>query len=103
MKALYEESETAEVFTWTPPSNNQAHVWQEKFSLRGKMPFPITRQSEREKAAHRQKHHDQPGAERAPVRRIAAEHVMNCYVVWEFAENKEGAQQFLIDYVDAFP
>src|SRR2546422_1722598 len=24
MKALYQESETAEVFTWTPPSNNQA-------------------------------------------------------------------------------
>src|SRR5216684_791409 len=24
MKALYEESETQEVFTWTPPSNNQA-------------------------------------------------------------------------------
>ena len=24
MKALYQETETAEVFTWTPPSNNQA-------------------------------------------------------------------------------
>jgi multiple sugar transport system substrate-binding protein len=36
------------------------------------------------------------------VRRIAAEHVMNCYVIWNFAENKEGAQQFLIDYMDHF-
>jgi multiple sugar transport system substrate-binding protein len=27
---------------------------------------------------------------------------MNCYVVWEFAENKDGAQQFLIDYMDHF-
>ena len=27
---------------------------------------------------------------------------MNSYVVWDFAENKEGAQQFLIDFVDAF-
>ena len=24
MKALFQESETQEVFTWTPPSNNQA-------------------------------------------------------------------------------
>jgi len=24
MKAVYQESETPEVFTWTPPSNNQA-------------------------------------------------------------------------------
>src|SRR5207302_8019996 len=39
---------------------------------------------------------------RGPVRRIAAEHVMDCYVIWEFAENKDGAQQFLIDYIDAF-
>ena len=27
---------------------------------------------------------------------------MDCYVIWEFAENKDGAQQFLIDYIDAF-
>jgi multiple sugar transport system substrate-binding protein len=61
----------------------------------------ITRQAEREK---------QPigskimlcKALKGPVRRIAAEHVMDCYVVWNFAENKEGAQKFLIDYMDAF-
>jgi multiple sugar transport system substrate-binding protein len=39
---------------------------------------------------------------KGPVRRIAAEHVMNCYVIWDFAENKEGAQKFLIDYIDSF-
>jgi multiple sugar transport system substrate-binding protein len=27
---------------------------------------------------------------------------MNCYVIWEFAENKEGAQKFLIDFMDHF-
>ncbi|HET9165995.1 MAG TPA: extracellular solute-binding protein, partial [Candidatus Angelobacter sp.] len=46
MKALYEESETPEVFTWTPPSNNQA-------MLAGKVSYvanaiSITRQAERE-------------------------------------------------------
>ena len=39
---------------------------------------------------------------KGPVRRIAAEHVMDCYVIWGFAENKEGAKQFLVDYIDNF-
>ncbi len=29
---------------------------------------------------------------RGPVRRIAAEHFMNCYVIWKFAENIDGGQ-----------
>jgi multiple sugar transport system substrate-binding protein len=41
-------------------------------------------------------------APKGPVRRMAAEHVMDCYAIWRFAENKEGAKQFLADYVDAF-
>ncbi len=36
------------------------------------------------------------------MRRIAAEHVMNCYVIWKFAENIDGAKQFLVDLVDHF-
>ena len=28
---------------------------------------------------------------------------MNCYVVWKFAQNPDGAKQFLVDLVDAFP
>jgi multiple sugar transport system substrate-binding protein len=34
-----------------------------------------------------------------PVRRMGLEHVMGVYVIWKFAENKEGAKQFLIDLV----
>jgi multiple sugar transport system substrate-binding protein len=99
MKALYQESETAEVFTWTPPSNNQA-------MLAGRVSYvanaiSITRQAEREKLPIDSKIMISR-ALKGPVRRIAAEHVMNCYVIWEFAENKDGAQQFLIDYIDAF-
>src|SRR5437879_9288088 len=46
MKALYQESQTPEVFTWTPPSNNQA-------MLAGRVSYvanaiSITRHSERE-------------------------------------------------------
>src|SRR3954453_1158734 len=99
MKALYEESETPEVFTWTPPSNNQA-------MLAGKVSYvanaiSITRQAERKKLPI-DKNIMVSRALKGPVRRIAAEHVMDCYVIWEFAENKDGAQQFLIDYIDAF-
>jgi multiple sugar transport system substrate-binding protein len=99
MKALYQESETPEVFTWTPPSNNQA-------MLAGRVSFvanaiSITRQSEREHLPIDSKIMLSQ-ALKGPVRRIAAEHVMDCYVVWDFAENKEGAQQFLIDYMDSF-
>jgi multiple sugar transport system substrate-binding protein len=99
MKALYQETETAEVFTWTPPSNNQA-------MLAGRVSYvanaiSITRQAEREKLPIDSKIMISR-ALKGPVRRIAAEHVMNCYVIWEFAENKDGAQQFLIDYIDAF-
>jgi multiple sugar transport system substrate-binding protein len=61
----------------------------------------ITRQSEREKLPI-DKNIMISKALKGPVRRIAAEHVMDCYVIWEFAENKDGAQQFLIDYIDAF-
>jgi len=99
MKALYQEAETPEVFTWTPPSNNQA-------MLAGKVSYvanaiSVTRQSEREHLPI-DKNIGICRAPKGPVRRIAAEHVMNCYVIWEFAENKEGAQQFLVDYIDHF-
>ena len=99
MKALYQESETAEVFTWTPPSNNQG-------MLAGRLSYvanaiSITRQAEREKMPIDSKL-GICATPKGPVRRIAAEHVMNCYVIWEFAENKEGAQKFLIDYMDHF-
>jgi multiple sugar transport system substrate-binding protein len=99
MKELYQKTETPEVFTWTPPSNNQA-------MLAGRVSFvmnaiSITRQSEREKLPIDSKIMVSP-ALKGPVRRIAAEHVMNCYVIWEFAENREGAQKFLIDFMDHF-
>ncbi|HEV7519777.1 MAG TPA: extracellular solute-binding protein [Candidatus Angelobacter sp.] len=99
MKALHQETETPEVFTWTPPSNNQA-------MLAGRVSYvanaiSITRQAEREKLPIESKIMISR-ALKGPARRIAAEHVMNCYTIWDFAENKDGAQQFLIDYIDAF-
>jgi multiple sugar transport system substrate-binding protein len=98
-KALFSESQTAEVFTWDPSSNNRA-------MLAGQVSFvqnaiSVTRTAEKDKNPIAGK----IGISKAlkgPVRRIAAEHVMDCYVTWNFSENKEGAQQFLIDYIDSF-
>jgi multiple sugar transport system substrate-binding protein len=99
MRAFQKESQTDEVFTWDPSSNNRA-------ILAGKSSFvmnaiSVTRQAEKDNPEMSAKIQLVP-ALKGPVRRIAAEHVMSCYVVWSFAENRDGAKQFLIDYVDAF-
>jgi multiple sugar transport system substrate-binding protein len=99
MRSLYKEAETAEVFTWDPSSNNRG-------ILAGKLSFvanaiSVTRSAEKDNPEMSAKIQLAP-ALKGPVRAIAAEHVMDCYVIWDFAENKQGAQQFLIDYMDTF-
>ena len=99
VRALYKEAMTPEVFTWDPSSNN-------RMILAGRASFvcnaiSVTRTAERENPQMGRKIGLTP-ALKGPVRRIAAEHLMNCYVVWKFAENPDAAQQFLVDLVDRF-
>ncbi|HEX4441243.1 MAG TPA: extracellular solute-binding protein [Thermoanaerobaculia bacterium] len=99
IRALYRETETAEVLTWDPSSNN-------RMMLAGRASYvqnaiSVTRTAERENPELARKIGLVP-ALRGPVRRIAAEHLMNCYVIWKFAKNIEGAKQFLVDMVGAF-
>ena len=99
VRELYRQCETAEVFSWDPSSNNRG-------ILSGKLSFvqnaiSVTRSAEKDNPEMSKQIQLTP-ALKGPVRRIAAEHVMDCYVVWEFAENKEGAKQFLVDLVDNF-
>jgi multiple sugar transport system substrate-binding protein len=99
MRDLYKQTETAEVFSWDPSSNNRG-------ILSGKLSFvqnaiSVTRAAEKDNP-EMSKQIQLTTALKGPVRRIAAEHVMSCYVVWEFAQNKEGATQFLVDLVDDF-
>src|ERR1044071_3934204 len=61
----------------------------------------VTRSAEKDNPDMSKKIQLRP-ALRGPVRRIACEHVMDCYVIWDFAENKEDAKKFLIDYIDNF-
>ncbi len=99
MRALFQDAETPEVFTWDPSSNNRA-------MLAGKVSFvdnaiSITREAEN-KQMDIAKQIMISRALKGPAARLAAEHVMSCYVVWKFAENQEGAKQFLADFIDHF-
>jgi multiple sugar transport system substrate-binding protein len=99
VRALYWEAMTPEVFTWDPSSNN-------RMMLAGRASFvcnaiSVTRTAEKENPEMARKI-GLTQALRGPVRRIAAEHVMNCYVIWKFADNIDGAKQFLVDLVGNF-
>jgi len=99
MRALYQESETPEVFTWDETSNNRA-------MLSGKISYTmnaisITRAAEKDNPEMSKKI-QLCQALKGPERRMSPGNVVNYYVIWEFAENKEGAKQFLKDFTDNF-
>jgi multiple sugar transport system substrate-binding protein len=99
VKALYEETMTDEVFTWDASSNN-------RFMLAGKgslalNAISITRTGEEKKIPVADSIWLAKAAQ-GPVRRIGLEHVMDVYVIWKFAENIDGAKQFLVDYIGNF-
>jgi multiple sugar transport system substrate-binding protein len=99
VKALFEETMTPEVFTWDASSNNRAMI-AGKISL-ALNAISITRTAEKDDPAISRKI-QLAKALRGPARAIGLEHVMQCYVVWRFAENIEGAKKFLIDYTTDF-
>ncbi len=99
-RALYRETMTPEVFTWDPSSNN-------RMMLAGRGSFilnaiSVTRTAEKENPDIARKIGLAP-ALAGPVRSLTCEHVMNCYVIWKFAENPDGARQFLVDLADSLP
>jgi len=99
VRQLFRDTMTPEVFSWDPSSNNRG-------ILAGKLSYvanaiSVTRSAEKDNPTMSKNIQIRP-ALRGPVRRIAAEHVMDCYVIWEFAENKDGAKRFLIDLIDNF-
>jgi multiple sugar transport system substrate-binding protein len=99
MRELYKQTETPEVFTWDPSSNNRG-------ILAGKLSFvlnaiSVTRTAEKDNP-EMSKNIQVAQALKGPAKRLAAEHVMDCYAIWDFAENKDGAKKFLVDYIAAF-
>jgi multiple sugar transport system substrate-binding protein len=99
VKALFREAMTPEVLAWDASSNNrQMLAGRSSLVLNA---ISVTRTGENNKMAI----HEKIGlakAAKGPVRRIGLEHVMDCYVIWKFADNIAGAQKFLVDYIDNF-
>jgi multiple sugar transport system substrate-binding protein len=75
MRALFKEAETGEVFTWDPSSNNRG-ILAGKLSLVCNA-ISVTRTAEKENPEMSKKIQIVP-APKGPVRRMAAEHVMDC-------------------------
>jgi multiple sugar transport system substrate-binding protein len=99
VKALFEECMTPEVLAWDASSNNrQMLAGRSSLVLNA---ISVTRTGENQKMAI----HEKVGlakAAKGPARRMGLEHVMDCYVIWKFSENIQGAQKFLVDYIDNF-
>ncbi len=99
VKALFEDAMTPEVLAWDASSNNrQILAGRSSLVLNA---ISITRTGENDKLPIHEKIALAKAAQ-GPVRRIGLEHVMDCYVIWKFSANIEGAQKFLIDYIDNF-
>ena len=99
VKALFEETETPEVFAWDPSSNNrQMLAGRSSLVLNA---ISVTRTGENDKMPIHEKIALAKPA-KGPVRRIGLEHVMDCYVIWKFSDNIDGAKKFLVDYIDNF-
>jgi multiple sugar transport system substrate-binding protein len=99
VRALYQETMTPEVFTWDVSSNN-------RFMLAGKGSFAmnaisVTRSAEKD-VPEMSKKIQLVKTPAGPARRMGLEHVMSAYVIWKFAENKDGAKQFLLDLVEHY-
>jgi multiple sugar transport system substrate-binding protein len=97
VRALYEEAMIPDVLKWDHSSNN-------RFMLRGKCsltlnPTSITRWAEKENMTEISRKIWLAKPPAGPVRRMAVANDTTIYVIWKFAENIEGAKQFLVDYV----
>jgi multiple sugar transport system substrate-binding protein len=97
VKALHQESGTPEVFNWNPYSNDRA-------LLEGKVScavnaISISRSAEQENQQLSRRIRMNPWP-RGPMHWFACPHITSCYVIWQFADNQEGAKQFLVDLTD---
>ncbi len=93
-KALYDETMTDEVFSWDASSNNrQMLAGKGSLTLNA---ISVTRTGENEKIAIADQILLMRPA-RGPVAHLGLMHLMNAYVIWKFAKNLDGAQQFLVD------
>jgi multiple sugar transport system substrate-binding protein len=94
MASIYKQGETPEIFGWDPSGNNNF-----LYSGRGSLilnAISATRTPEDNHLPFSKQLWIYP-IPRGPVRRLGLEHVMGCYSIWKFAQNKAAAKKFLAD------
>ena len=98
-KALYEDAMDKEVLTWGPSSNNQ-------FMLAGNGNLTVDTMSIIRAAENKQlpvnKGLSLARIPEGPEGRVGPTFGLNTFVIWKFAENKETAKKFLVDYIGRF-
>ncbi len=99
VKALYEDAGTPQQLTWGPSGNVRAMLARKTSCTINAI--SLLRAAEK-KNPELAKHIllSPPLLGSAGI--MAVPHVTNCSVVWNFAENKDGAKQFLADLIDNF-
>jgi len=94
MADIYKRGETDEIFGWDTAGNNNF-----LYSGRGSMilnAVSATRTPEDRKLPFADDLYISP-IPRGPATRRGFEHVMGCYTIWKFAQNKAAAKKFLAD------
>jgi multiple sugar transport system substrate-binding protein len=97
VKALYEEAGSSEQLTWGPSGNVRAMLARKSSATTNAI--SLLRAAEKQHPEVAKQIMLQPPL-LASGGVIAMPHVTNCSVVWNFADNKDGAQQFLADLID---
>lgn len=103
VKALYEEAMIEDVLTWDPSSNNRFMLEGEGCLTLDTVSVPRASESIRLPIA---KDLWLSGAPDGPVAKLAPPFSYPTYIIWSFADNIDGAKQFLVDLIghsrDAF-
>jgi multiple sugar transport system substrate-binding protein len=98
-KVLYQDAGAPQELTWGPSDNVRAMLARKTSCTTNAI--SLLRAAEKENPEVAKKIRLQPpllGSAGSGV--LGIPHVTNCSVVWDFAENKDGAKQFLADLVD---
>jgi multiple sugar transport system substrate-binding protein len=100
MAAIYRESMTPDVFMWDASSNNRVFVWGRASIIENAI--SAIRSMEKHNPELAAKAALAPAAA-GPRARLAAAHVVHCYVIWRFSDQVELAKRFLVDLAAAAP
>jgi len=99
VKALYEETMTADVLTWDPASNNRLML--EGAGSLVLNAISITRTAENKQLSVGEQIWLAP-VPQGPAGRLTPVNGFQSYLIWKFAKNIDGAKQFLVDYMGHF-